>query len=67
MQKYSAHFSNITALHYAQFGKYGSLYDMGAIQQAESTPHEKEDILEAVRIWVNGKNFPFYQWGMGEF
>ena len=47
-QKYPAHSPNITTLHHAQFGEFGSPSTMVTIGRAESAPHRgKEDILKA--------------------
>ena len=53
-QKYPGHVPNITDLHNAQFGEYGSACTMVIIGGAESALHGgKEDILKAVGIRVN--------------
>ena len=56
-QKYPAHVPNITALHHAQFGEYGSLSTMvtiGGVESAPPLPRGKEDILKAAGIRVKG-------------
>ena len=54
--KYPVHVPNITALHNAQFGEYGSSSTMVTIGGAESAaPCGKEDILKAVGIRVKVK------------